>query len=361
MASLLNHARRPAFVLAALAAPLLLGAGLQAGEAQRLPQQEASRLAAREDRTLEITPRAKRAIERGLDFLASRQDADGSWKGPMGRNTGVASFAVLSFLSTGAVPGRGNRGRIAARGVDYILQHAQWNGLISNPAQTSGNGPMYEHAMSTLLLAEVWGAYLRPGLHDALQRSVQLIISSQNDQGGWRYEPRPADADVSVTVMQLVALRAAKNAGISVPRRVFDAAVRYVKSCAKPSGGFLYQPGVGQEGYARTAAGVCSLLVGGDTESPEVTGGLRYLQERKARQVRGDEHLHYALYYAAQAMYQAPDPKDWFSWYSVARDELLSLQESDGHWEGEAGPIYGTAFAILALSVPYRYLPVYQH
>ena len=49
----------------------------------------------------------------------------------------------------------------------------------------------------------------RPGLRDALERAVALIVSSQNDQGGWRYEPRPADADISVTVMQLVALRAA--------------------------------------------------------------------------------------------------------------------------------------------------------
>lgn len=313
------------------------------------------------ERMLEVTPETRRAIERGLEFLASRQEADGSWQGPMGKNTGVASFAVLSFLSTGAVPGRGTRGRIVARGIDFVLTHAQWNGLVSNGAQTSGNGPMYEHAMSTLMLAEAWGAYERPGLRDALERAVQLIISSQNDQGGWRYEPRPADADVSVTVMQLVALRGAKNAGINVPRRVFDGAVRYVRSCAKPSGGFLYQHGVGEEGYARTAAGVCSLLVGGDTQSAEVLNGLRYLQERKTRQLRGDDHVHYALYYAAQAMYQAPDPKEWSQWYAVARDELLALQEQDGHWEGEAGPVYGTAFSMLALSVPYRYLPVYQH
>ncbi len=313
------------------------------------------------DRLLEVTPETRRAIDRGLEFLAAQQDADGSWQGAMGKNTGVASFAVLSYLATGAVPGRGVRGRIVCRGVDFVLTHAQWNGLISNGAQTSGNGPMYEHAMSTLMLAEVWGAYERPGLRDALERAVQLIVSSQNDQGGWRYEPRPADADVSVTVMQLVALRAAKNAGIEVPRRVFDGAVRYVRSCAKPSGGFLYQPGIGEEGYARTAAGVCSLLVGGDHASAEVLNGLRYLQERKARARRGDDHLHYALYYAAQAMYQAPDPRYFAEWYAVAREELIGLQEPDGHWEGEAGPIYGTAFSVLALSVPYRYLPVYQH
>ena len=313
------------------------------------------------DATYEITPEARKGIERGLDYLAARQAPDGSFQGPMGSNTGVASFALLAFVATGIVPDRGARGQLASRGIDFVLAHAGPSGLISNPRQTSGNGPMYEHAMSTLLLSEVWGVYRRPGLLDALRRAVDLIISSQNDGGGWRYDPRPADADVSVTVMQLVALRAAKDAGLRVPKRTFDLAVKYVRSCARPSGGFLYQPGVGVEGYARTAAGVASLLAGGDFESPEVLGGLRYLEERKEPKVRGDDHLHYALYYAAQAMAQAPDPRLWRSWYPPARDELLSLQAADGSWEGEVGPVYGTAMSILALSVPYRYLPVYQH
>ncbi len=314
----------------------------------------------REDRALEITPETRQAIERGLDYLASQQAADGSWTGARGQNTGIVSFTVLSFMSTGVIPQRGPRGHVPARGIDWVLGNAQLNGLIANPRDTA-HGPMYEHAMSTLMLAEVWGTYQRPGVLDALQRATDLIISSQNDEGGWRYQPRPADADVSVTVMQLVALRAAKNAGIRVPRRTFEAGIQYVKSCAMPNGGFLYQPGVGQDGYARTAAGVCSLLTSGDYDSPEVLNGLTYLQTRKAREVRGDDHLHYALYYAAQAMYQASDPRQWTQWYPPVRDELLALQRANGGWEGEAGPIYGTAMSILALSVPYRYLPIYQH
>lgn len=316
----------------------------------------------REDRTLQITPETRQAIERGLDYLASQQAADGSWNGARGKNTGIVSFAVLSYMSTGVVPARGSRGKVVARGIDYVLSNAQLNGLITNP-RDSAHGPMYEHAMSTLMLAEAWGMYhpAGGGLLDKLQRAVDLIISSQNDQGGWRYFPRPADADVSVTVMQLVALRAAKNAGIRVPKKTFDSAIAYVRSCAKPTGGFLYQPGVGDEGYARSAAGVCSLLTSGDYDSVEVLAGLRYLQERKNPQLRGNDHLHYAVYYAAQAMYQATDAGMWTAWFPPIRDELLAQQQRDGSWEGEAGPIYGTAMSVLALSVPYRYLPVYQH
>lgn len=329
--------------------------------AQAVPVAPTAGGASVEDRVLEITPQTRQAIDRGLAYLASKQVADGSFDGAQGKNTGVASFAVLSFMSTGVVPGRGPHGKVVARGIDYVLSNAQLNGLIANPRDTA-NGPMYEHAMSTLLLAETWGMYHRSGVQDALQRAIDLILASQNDQGGWRYDPRPADADISVTVMQLVALRAAKDAGIRVQKRAFDNAIRYVKSCAMPNGGFVYQPGVGSDGYARTAAGVCSLLACGDFQSPEVLGGLKYLQERKLRPIRGnDPHLHYAMYYAAQATYQAADPRQWHMWYPAVRDELIAQRASDGHWEGEAGPIYGTAMSILALSVPYRYLPIYQH
>ena len=61
--------------------------------------------------------------------------------------------------------------------------------------------------------------------------------------------PAPTDADISVTVLQVVALRAAKNSGIDVPQVTIDNAVRYVKSCSDRSGGFLYQTGRGGPGF----------------------------------------------------------------------------------------------------------------
>jgi len=54
----------------------------------------------------------------------------------------------------------------------------------------------------------------------------RTIIESQNAEGGWRYNPRPFDADISVTVCQMMALRSAKNAGafakLAKARKVAD-------------------------------------------------------------------------------------------------------------------------------------------
>ena len=54
--------------------------------------------------------------------------------------------------------------------------------------------------------------HLLCNLHEVLTRAVQLIIETQNAEGGWRYHPHRADADLSVTICQIMALRAARNA-----------------------------------------------------------------------------------------------------------------------------------------------------
>ena len=38
-------------------------------------------------------------------------------------------------------------------------------------------------------------------------------MKSQNDEGGWRYEPYARESDMSIVVCQVIALRAARNIG----------------------------------------------------------------------------------------------------------------------------------------------------
>ena len=46
-----------------------------------------------------------------------------------------------------------------------------------------------------------------PELEKTLRKAVDLITKAQSPSGGWRYQPNPGDQDLSVTVMQIVALR----------------------------------------------------------------------------------------------------------------------------------------------------------
>jgi hypothetical protein len=311
------------------------------------------------DMFVEMTPASERAIQNGLRYLAGCQLPSGAWTySNVGPNVGVTSLALLAFLGTGNVPEQGEYAAVIDRGIGWILANAQPSGLI-HYADGASHGPMYEHAAATLLLSEVYGMSERPEIPAAIQAAVRVIINAQNGEGGWRYQPFSRDADVSVTVLQILALRGAQHAGMVVPAATIEQAISYVKLCADPGGGFLYQTRSGKPGYARTGAGVASLEVCGQFECDEVRRGLDYLIANIGKD-KNEGNYHYGIYYAAQAIYQAKDARRWQQWFPPIRDQVLGLQKEGAYWESEHGPAYGTTMMLLTLSIPYRYLPIYQ-
>lgn len=323
-----------------------------------------------------ITPRAQEAIDAGLSYLARFQHDNGSWgANQMAGNLAVTSLCGLALMAGGNQPARGQYGRQVSRALQYVLSHEdrlQPGFLVNNRA--SSHGPMYEHGFATLFLAEAHGMInqreTREQVRATLSRAVDLIIKTQNREGGWRYRPAQADADISVTICQIMALRAARNAGIAVPKSVADNCIKYVKECQdlRGSGGFRYQRQGGPPGFARTAAGIVALYSAGLYEGPEVEKGLKYLLTYKPGGGNnqggffGDYQIHYYYghYYAAQAMWIAGG-RYWREWFPAVRDELLSLRQGDGTWsDGRFDRHYCTAMALIVLQIPNNYLPILQ-
>jgi len=307
-------------------------------------------LAAQEVKLAELSPEVEAAIDRGLHALIESQQADGSW----GKSHKVAStsLSLMAFMVKGQFPERPPNGNSLSRAVDFLIAAAK-----KHPDGFMG-GSMYEHGLATLALSEVVGMVHRQDVHDTLKNAVGVILKSQNPAGGWRYQPTPRDADVSATVMQIVALASAKEAGIMVPDAVIAKAVGYVKSCAEPrSGGFGYQRSTQPPGFERTAAGVLSLMMCGERDSEVVRNGIGYLMNRDARVFNNSQHYFYGHYYAIQVMYQAGE--DYYqAWYPKISDALLKKQLQNGTWADSHH--VGTQTAILILGVPYRFLPIYQ-
>ena len=315
----------------------------------------------------EITPELNSAVERGLAALARLQRNDGSFgEGAAGGNVAITSLACLAFMGDGNSPGRGPYGEVVAKGLDHVLKCVEDSGLIAGPAAT---GPMYGHGFSTVFLGEVYGmtgggadTQLANRIHQALVRSVRLIEGTQNDEGGWRYNPVPYDADVSVTICQVMALRAARNAGLETSKKVIDKAVDYVRACQNPDGGFRYQSMQGASAWPRSAAGVATMYYAGIYEDRTIDAGLKYLGDNGAVSRQGGQQIHYwyGQYYTAQAMFLAGG-EHWGTWWPVVRGELLMRQSSDGLWEDSSwGNAYGTAMALIVLQMPKRYLPIFQ-
>ena len=298
------------------------------------------------------------SVKRALKYLANSQNADGSWgDSRYSSDVAIVGLCALAFMSAGHQPDRGPYGQVLRRATDYLVKNCQRTGLIYNPQAFAGP-PMYGHGFATLAMAELYGMTRRQDLREKLQDAVDLILRTQNPEGGWRYQPRVADADISVCICQIMALRAAANAGIKVPKETTARAIEYVKRCAVNSdGGFSYQAGQRGSGVARTGAGVLSLIVMGQRNSDECKRGLEYLMQHGP--TTRDGHTFYMLYYATQAMYQAGG-KYWTTWYPKASEYLISSQRPDGSWYDGPGQAYGTAMGVLAMQVPASLLPIYQ-
>ena len=213
--------------LCALAAP--------AGLADRATAQEQRIRSSVDDHLVDAETKA--AIERGLDYLQKTQTKTGSWDQLVGYklnsdyetvdnrplpHVGVTALAGIAFLAGGHLPDRGKYGDTITRALEHVISCSQDDGQI-----TEHGTRMYSHAFATLFLAEVYGMAGGAQCKVALERAVNLIVDSQNQHGGWRYNPFDRETDLSVTVCQLQALRAARNIGIKVPDDTVERAITF--------------------------------------------------------------------------------------------------------------------------------------
>lgn len=344
----------------------------------------------------EITAELVRSVEAGLEYLARTQQADGSWIGNVGyklnqsynvmaqnvSHVGVTALAGMAFLAGGHLPDRGRYGDALEKCIEYVLAQVNDLGFI-----TAHRTRMYSHAFATLFLAEVYGMTNRADVRQKLQRSVDLIVHAQNEQGSWRYEPFALESDMSITVCQLMALRAARNIGIKVNSSTIDRAVMYVRDSLVHTesshigrrwingpqnkyyrsgpGAFRYQEEAdARSSFALTAAGVTSLYHAAQYDFATLRESLNFMESTQrlvSSHWRGHYFYYYGHYYAVQAMF-ITGGQWWTSYWRTVSRELLDDQQSDGKWENYTGPgpQFGTAVALIVLQVPFRYLPILQ-
>jgi hypothetical protein len=325
-----------------------------------------------------VPPNVESAVDRGLAWLAKKQErSTGSFLPLYSRGdspaVAVTSLAAMAFMARGHTPGQGPYGENLNKAVDCVLKLQKPSGLLAN--STAGNNTMYEHGIATVMLCEACGMLddkRQEQTRAAITKAVRLILAAQRvpkdpgNVGGWRYQPTRQDSDISVTGWQLMALRGAANVGADIPQRSLDAGIAYIKRRATSSGGFTYtstDSGMSGPNAARTGTGVLALELLGQHGAKESIAGGEFLLKHPPGSGEG-EHYFYMMYYCSQAAWQLGG-KYWDLLSPAIRNSLIQNQRADGSWptgqnEQQAGDAYSTSMAILALSVPYRYLPIYQ-
>jgi hypothetical protein len=315
------------------------------------------------------------AVDRGLAYLARQQHPDGSFdaypreaKEGEGYRMATTGLAVLAFLSAGHTPDVGRYGMVVRNAADSLAAGVPEDGYVGK----IDGGRMYGQAIVALALAQVYGVEPDPQRRvkqfDALNRMVGVIVKAQDVKkeqvyaGGWRYEPGAVDSDLSLSGWNALALRAAQDVGVPVPKEAVARAADFVARCyVKDRRGFGYTPG-GEVRPGTTGTGVLCLYLLDRGERAEAKDGAKSLAERP---VEDDaKYAYYGLFYATQAAWQAGEDV-WPAVSRVTLDRLVKLQSPDGGWPkepagSEPGRVYRTAMAVLTLTVPYRLLPVYQ-
>ena len=295
----------------------------------------------------------------------------------------------MAFLAGGHLPGRGEYGPVVERTLNFVLSCGQDDGYI-----TYAGTRMYSHAFATLFLAEIYGMTHREDvqatscrLADRLRRSTR-----RTKKAAGATSPTARESDMSIVVCQVLALRAARNIGIRVPKSIIDkrravcrrfgcdqaepvaATTRRASNYGNEIGSFHYQK---QDVHSRssfplTAAGVTALYgIGIYSDESDSASGLDYLKRRtwtsfnrdwgSASRAPGTTSSGTATTTPCRPCTR-PAARSGSATSDELRDVLLSMQRADGSWPNSVGPgeAFGTAMAVLMLEIPYRFLPIFQ-
>lgn len=315
-------------------------AGASSSNGQELP--------GRPDET--VPAQAELIYEKGMQYLSRNQNDKGCWNDSVGSEPAVVGLCVASFLAHGEDPKNGPYAKTIRSGLDYIIAQQKENGYIGSS--------MYNHAFATKALAESYGMVDNPKIAPALKKAVDLILSSQkrNRLGGWRYTPDSRDADTTVTGCQMVALYAARNAGIAIPEESLRKGLTYMVNNRSNDGSYGYTSAAGGK-PTLTAIGVLCLTLAKDTDSKGFKSSVDFL--KKNLDYRDRFYPYYYEYYMSQALFHA-DEAAWREWNARTIRYFATIQSADGSFPGTQGPSFSTAGALLSLALNYRYLPIYE-
>ena len=344
------------------------------------------------------TEESQLAVERGLAYLASEQNDDGSWgfyrrpDAKYGRTQiGKSALSVLAFLASGHTQfSETNYTSNVGAAIEFLLSMQD-----RSTGHFGSNTTSYSHGIATYALAEAYAMTGDISLRRPLERAVTWILMNQYLQtsdrqwyGGWGYyypdERRVADTwpRASVSVWQIMALKSAKIGGIDVPDIHLQAARVYLlNSFDSRRGNFRYthNPERLRTRWptlpASTPASVFGLLLlDHEADDPRIARGTDFVLERAPRSYRSgsdDDFVFNAVgnlyfwYYATLAMF-LKGGEEWRTWNDTIRDLLVDAQNDDGSWtpitkyakysgDVDGHREYTTAMCVLMLEVYYRY------
>jgi hypothetical protein len=342
--------------------------------------------------------RVNEVVTAGLEWLRRHQDEDGHWDcdgfmkhdkvgepctgpGNGANDIGVTGLALLAFLGEGNTMRDGTYRKVVRSGIRWLLeQQDEDNGLLGTSAS---QGYIYSHAIATVALCEAYGlSDMLRWLKKPAQQAINYIANARNPYGVWRYEPRVADGDTSITGWMVQALLSAKEFKLDVDDAALKTALVFFDSVSDPT--------TGAAGYTKRGDGssrpvgkvdkfphtktealtavvlLCRYLMHQDPEENAIMEAAADTMLRKPpvwNENDGSIDMYY-WYYGSYAMYQVGG-RHWDTWARALTNAVVKTQEKEGNprgswdpvdaWGEDGGRVYSTAIMVLCLEAYYRY------
>ena len=329
------------------------------------------------------------AILKGLRWLKSHQNDDGSWgEAKPGDHPALTGMALLAYLGYGVTPKSEEFGTTIMKATKKLVEFLgpDTNGVMGG----------YRHGIVMYALCEAYAITRIPMLEGVVNKGMVKLIRGMNPAGAFNYgygvegmgpgHGGQGRSDLSVSGWNYQALKAAITAACSAEglEAALDKGITVGLRQTfydKGAGAFCYATEDGARKGVKgtmTAAGVLCLQLMGAGDCPQAKAGVKYLERANQftfdfRDPTDKQWSFYQWYYETQAIFQAHkgEGRIWKKWNNMFSKELVRRQKTDGRWEspGDAEqkhlkglnlPIYSTSLGCLMLEVYYRYLPTYH-
>jgi squalene-hopene/tetraprenyl-beta-curcumene cyclase len=224
------------------------------------------------------TAKADQLIAKGLEFLKSKQNADGGF-GDAKAPPAITALALRAFAREGIVPSKADH---VERGYQYLLSQqltdggiykdllANYNTAIAVSSLAAANDPRFKEPIDravAYLKGLQWTPETRPeysgkeGEKVAESNQGKQVVKDENDAfyGGWGYGGRSRGAGRPDLSNAQLAIDALHDAGIKADDPAMQRALAFLTRCqnfsetndrawAGNDGGFVYGPADNREG-----------------------------------------------------------------------------------------------------------------
>ena len=317
------------------------------------------------------------AVIRSLDGFKTRQNADGSWG--RGNKAAMTGFTLQCFYGHGDTPDSILYGDTVVKGLMHLISLSKANphGMLSE--STDKPSGTYEHAIAAKALGEAYlmaryGSKSLPGLREAFESAVKLIIAQQNQAGSWTYggdaiayRSDSKSGDLSLANWHFLVLELARETKIKIDGldSCIQKAVSYIKDAQSKDGGF---GNANRENHynqwSLTGGALAGLYLMEGTEAGDGKKASKFLTAFLAAEPP-DWNANCNLYCwhgYAQALCLEGGPA-WKAFASAVLKQTTAAQDADGSFKrgrpswpaGDAADAtYRQALCTLLLETPYR-------